>query len=109
MSWQEGKWGRSYTGVSCKGGSQWGWQDYGEAEARVHNKLAEVWGFAESGRGRFDEVLGGWIRGEDVETLSKDQFESILSGPPPTHNFLLLRKATVIWPKYSFLFHLYMS
>ena len=29
-----------------------------EAEACVHNKLAEVWGFAESDRGRFDEVLG---------------------------------------------------
>ena len=33
------------------------------AEASVHNKLAEVWGFAESDRGRFEEeVLGGWIR-----------------------------------------------
>ena len=32
------------------------------AEAGVHHKLAEVWGFAESDRGRFDEeVLGGWI------------------------------------------------
>ena len=30
-------------------------------EAGVHNKLAEVWGFVESDRGRFDEVLGGWI------------------------------------------------
>ena len=40
------------------------------AEASVHNKLAEVWGFAESDRGRFDEdVLGGWIRGEDVFCL----------------------------------------
>ena len=29
------------------------------AEAGVHNKLVEVWGFAESDRGRFDEeVLG---------------------------------------------------
>ena len=38
-----------------------GWQDY-RAEASVHNKLAEIWGFAESDRGRFDqEVLGGWI------------------------------------------------
>ena len=28
-------------------------------EAGVHNKLVEVWGFAESDRGRFDEeVLG---------------------------------------------------
>ena len=32
------------------------------AEAGVHNKLAEVWGFAESDQGRFDdEVLGGLI------------------------------------------------
>ena len=45
------------------------------AEAGVHNKLAEVWGFAESDRGRFDEeVLGGWIQGEDVEAFSKDPF-----------------------------------
>ena len=48
------------------------------AEAGVHNKLAEVWGFAESDRGRFDEeVLGGWILGEDVEDFSKDPFESV--------------------------------
>ena len=47
-------------------------------EARVHNKLAEVWGFAESDRGRFDEeVLVGRIRGEDVEAFSKDPFESV--------------------------------
>ena len=47
-------------------------------EAGVHPKLAEVWGFAESDRGRFDEeVLGGWIRGEDVEAFSKDPFESV--------------------------------
>ena len=32
------------------------------AKAGDHNKLAEVWGFVESDRGRFDEeVLGGWI------------------------------------------------
>ena len=32
------------------------------AEDGVHNKLAMVWGFVESDRGRFDEeVLGGWI------------------------------------------------
>ena len=38
------------------------------AETSVHNKLVEVRGFEESDRGRFDEVvLGGWIRGEDVE------------------------------------------
>ena len=48
------------------------------AEASVHNKLAEVWGFAETDRGRFDEeVLGGWIRGEDVEAFSKESFESV--------------------------------
>ena len=34
-----------------------------EAEANVHNKLAEVWGFAKSERGKFDEeVLGGWTQ-----------------------------------------------
>ena len=49
-------------------------------EARVHHKLAEVRGFAESDRGGFDEeVLGGWIRGEDVEALSKDPFEVVES------------------------------
>ena len=48
------------------------------AEAGVHNKLAEVWGFAESDKGRFDgEVLGGWIQREDVEAFSKDPFESV--------------------------------
>ena len=47
-------------------------------ETRVHNQLAEVRGFAESDRGRFDEeVLGGWIRGEDVEAFSKDLFEVV--------------------------------
>ena len=45
------------------------------AEASVNNKLAEVWGLAESDRGRVDEeVLGEWILGEDVETFSKDPF-----------------------------------
>ena len=35
-------------------------------------------GLRESDRGRFDEdVLGGWIRGEDVEAFSKDPFESV--------------------------------
>ena len=48
------------------------------AEAGVHNKLAEVRGFAESDRGRFDEeILGGWIYGEDVEAFSKDLFQSV--------------------------------
>ena len=42
------------------------------AEACVHNKLAEVMGFAES-----EEVLGGWIRGEDVEAFYKDPFEAV--------------------------------
>ena len=40
------------------------------AEASVHNKLVKVWGFVESDRGRFDEVvLGGWIRGKDVDKI----------------------------------------
>ena len=48
------------------------------AEAGVYNMVAEVWGFAESDRGRFDEeVMGGWIRGEDVEAFCKDPFESV--------------------------------
>ena len=48
----------------------WGW--------RLVSRLAEVWGFVESDRGRFDEeILGGWIRGEDVEAFSKDPFESV--------------------------------
>ena len=48
------------------------------AEAGVRNKLAEVWGFAEGNRERFDEeVLGGWIRGEDVDAFSKDLFKSV--------------------------------
>ena len=48
------------------------------AEAHVHNKLAKVRGFVESDRGGFDEeVLGGWIRGEDVEAFSKDPFEAM--------------------------------
>ena len=48
------------------------------AEAGVHHKLAKVWGFSESDRGRLDEeVVGGWIRGEDVEAFSKDPFKSV--------------------------------
>ena len=77
MSWQEGEWSRSYSGVCCRVGSRWGWQGY-RAEAGVHNKLAEVWVSAESDSGRLDEeVLGGLIRGEDVEAFSKDLFESV--------------------------------
>ena len=35
-------------------------------------------GVAESDRGRFDEeVLGGWIRGEDVEAFSNYPYESV--------------------------------
>ena len=35
-------------------------------------------GFAESDLGRFnEEILGGWIRGENVEAFSKDPFESV--------------------------------
>ena len=77
MSWQEGEWG-SLTPWSVAGSRAGGGGRIMGAEAGVHNKLAEVWGFAESNRGRFDEeVLGGWIRGEDVETFSKDPFESV--------------------------------
>ena len=48
------------------------------AEAGVHHKLAEVGWFAKSDRGAFgDEVLGGWIRGEDVEAFSKDPFKTV--------------------------------
>ena len=67
----------SYNGIYCRVGSQWGGRIMG-VEASVINKLAEVGGFAENDRGRFDEeVLGGWIQGEDVEAFSKDQFESV--------------------------------
>ena len=55
MSWQEGKLGRSYDGVCCMVGSQRGGGRIMRAEAGVRNKLVEVWGFAESDRGRFDE------------------------------------------------------
>ena len=48
------------------------------AEAGVHHKLAEVGWFAESDRVGFgEEVLGGWIRGEDVEAFSEDPFEMV--------------------------------
>ena len=40
------------------------------AEAGVHYKLAEVGWFGE-------EVLGGWIRGEDVKAFSKDPFKMV--------------------------------
>ena len=43
---------------------QWGLlqgQEMVGVEAGVDNKLMVVWGFAESDRGRFDEVLDGWI------------------------------------------------
>ena len=44
-------------------------------EGGVHHKLAEVRWLAESDRGGFgEEVLGGRIRGEDVEAFSKDPF-----------------------------------
>ena len=64
------------TGSDAESGASGGGRIMG-VEASVHNKLAEVWTLAESGRGRFDEVLGGWIRGKDVEASSKDLFESI--------------------------------
>ena len=48
------------------------------AEAGVHHKLTEVGWFAESDRGGFgEEVLGGRIRGEDVEAFSEDPFETV--------------------------------
>ena len=48
---------------------------------RVHNKFVEVWGFAESDRGRFDEeVMGGWIQGEDVETVESVEARIISNG-----------------------------
>ena len=73
MSWQAGLTTGSVAGLGAGGGSR-----IMGAQASVHNKLAEVWGFEESDRGRFDEeVLGGWIRGEGVEDFSKDPFESV--------------------------------
>ena len=36
------------------------WEPVG-VEASVHNKLVEVGGFADSDRGRCDEVMGGCI------------------------------------------------
>ena len=48
------------------------------AEAGVHQKLAEVGWFAESDQEGFGkEVLGGWIRGEDVEAFCKDLFKMV--------------------------------
>ena len=65
----------SVAGLGASGGGR-----IMRVEARVHNKLVEVRGFAESDRGGFDEeVLGGWIRGEDVEAFSKDPFEAVES------------------------------
>ena len=58
MSWQEGEWGRSYSGSVAGSGAGGGGRIMG-AETGVHHKLAEVWGFVESDRGRFDKkVLG---------------------------------------------------
>ena len=50
MSWQEGEWSRSYNGVCCRVGSWWWGSRIIGAEVSVHNKLVEVWGFAESDR-----------------------------------------------------------
>ena len=47
MSWQESEWDRSYNGVCCRVGAGGGGRIMGP-EASVHNKLTEVWGFAES-------------------------------------------------------------
>ena len=59
--------GRSVNGASLTPGSVAGLGAGGGgrimgAEAGVHKKLAEVRGFVENDRGRFEEeVLGGWI------------------------------------------------
>ena len=47
MNWREDEWGK--TGSGASGGSR-----IMRKEASVHNKLAEVWGFAESDTRRFD-------------------------------------------------------
>ena len=66
--------GRSYTGVCCRVRSQWGWRLMSTISWRRFRR------FAESDRGVFDEeVLRGWIRGEDVEAFSKDPFETVES------------------------------
>ena len=49
------------------------------AEAGVHHKLAEVGWFEESDRGG-EEVLRGWIRGEDVEAFSEDSLRRCRPG-----------------------------
>ena len=74
MSW----WERLTTGSVAGSGAGGDGRIMG-AEASVHNKLAEVWGFAESDRGRFDEdvLLDGWIQGKDVKAFSKDLLESV--------------------------------
>ena len=73
MSWQAGLTTGSVAGSGAGGSGR-----IMGVEAGVHNKLAEVRGFAASDRGRFDEeVLGVWIRREDVEAFSKDPFESV--------------------------------
>ena len=66
MSWPGGEWAGltmgSVAGSRASGGGR-----LMEVEASVYNKLVEVWGFVESDRGKLDEeVLGGWIQGEDV-------------------------------------------
>ena len=49
-----------------------------EVETGVSSELVEFGEFAESDRGRFgEEVLGGRIRGEDVEAFSEDPFETV--------------------------------
>ena len=73
MSWPGGEWGRSVAGAEASGGDR-----IMGAEAGVHHQLAEVGWFSESDRGGFgEEVLGGWIRGEDVEASSEDPFETV--------------------------------
>ena len=69
--------GAGLTPVSVAGSGAGGGGRIMGVEAGVHHKLVEVGWFAESDRGGFDEVLGGWIRGEDVEAFSKDPFKTV--------------------------------
>ena len=43
----------------------------------MHNNLVEIGGFVQSDRRRFAEVLGPWIRGENMEIISKDSFKTV--------------------------------
>ena len=56
MRKQEGEWAGLTTGYVA-GSEAGGVGRIMGADASVHNKLAEVWEFAESDRGRFDEEV----------------------------------------------------